>query len=101
MPEQDEYAVTLGLSVSVGVNGSVMIDDSGFSDVRADLFEGDDPNFLEYSDESIYELAVALANESIEHIFESLLHNRDLLRQANEEAEVADAYLNREPDWEV
>ena len=101
MPEQDEYTVTLGLSTSVGVNGSVLIDDSCFHDVVVNLSEGDYPNFLEYGDELLYELSIALANEAVEHIYESLLHIRGLLRQANEEAEVIDAHLNQEPDWEV
>lgn len=101
MPEQNDYRVTLGSSVSVGVNGSDLVDDFSFYDVVVNLSDGDYPNFLEYSDERIYEFAVVLANESIEHIHESLLHIRDLLRQADEEAEVIDAHLNQEPDWEV
>ena len=101
MPEGNRFSVTLGLFTEVSDNGSVVMDDFGLDEIVANLYEGEYPDFLEYSDDTIYELAALLANESIERIVSHLLHYRTLLRQLRSEREAREMFVNEEPNWEV
>ncbi len=97
MPDVDHIVLVLRLGV-MSEESEFLIDDEDLEGVVANFTEEE---FTNYDDETLFQLSLTIANETVGQIFESLLDARDQIRGALEEVETIEMFQNQEPDWEV